>query len=150
MTLGGQRYEDHPPTCYNSKASSSLLKLSTDLPCICERETHPRDDGHLTGWGSVAGTKTDRRGQGRGTSRTQRKPFPSRLYEAAASDSPSHGFVFRHYENVERYMEQYRRDHTVMNTGRTLQQVAKDGVVLIRPSRPTSSSGSHLRLPSVR
>ncbi|XP_022105153.1 uncharacterized protein LOC110987049 [Acanthaster planci] len=151
MTVRGQRTEDSPTCNYEctSKASSSLLKLSTDLPCICDRGAHPRDDGHLTGWGSVAGPKTKHRGVG--ASRIPRKPFPSRLYEATASDSRSNEFVFRHYQNVGLYMEQYRRDHTVMDTGRTLRQTAEDRVILITPSRPISTPGSdHLRLPSVR
>ncbi|XP_038059546.1 uncharacterized protein LOC119730631 [Patiria miniata] len=158
MTVKENNDEASPTTCnYTSKASSSLLKLSTDLPCICDPGAYSHHGGgHLTGWGSIPDRKTDRRRQGV-SSRTPRKPFPSRLYEATTWDSRSDDYTFRHCENIGSYMEQYRRDHTVMDTGRTRNR-ASDEMVVFLPSRSASNLGSnqgarktdYLRLPSVR
>ena len=126
-----------------TKHSNSLLRLSIDsMPCICYDAKTSHQDEHLTGWSCVLdGHKTDGKG-----ARAPQKQFPSRLYEMTSSDGRPIEYVFRHYEDTASYMEQYRRHHTTMNTGRNMQQAPEVFVML----HDTITGSLPLQMPFVR
>ncbi|XP_064620796.1 uncharacterized protein LOC135483722 isoform X2 [Lineus longissimus] len=77
---------------------------SHETPCVCSRLVDPSDS--LTGWDSPP---ADNCGCKQANGNKNKKPLPySKLYQKEQPDD----FVFQHYRDSKRYIEQYRLYHT--------------------------------------